>query len=69
MIVAKHYDKDIMGKLFKTQIGYHYKIYKQVGGKYKTISQSYVYFHSRIECERRMKQEIEYFSEIITINN
>lgn len=69
MIVAKHYDKDILGKLFKTQIGYHYKIYKQIDGKYKTISQSYVYLHSRIECEQRMMKEIEYFTEITTINN
>lgn len=69
MLVEKYFYRDVVGKLYKNKIGYHYKIFKQVDGKYKAISQSYVYFHSRIECEQRMNQEIEYFSEIITINN
>lgn len=67
-LIEYHY-RDIKGILFKTQIGYHYKIYKQIEGKYKAISQSYVYLHSRDECEQRMMKEIEYFAEIITINN
>lgn len=57
MIVSKVLDGEFVSKIFSTQIGFHYKIYK-VGSKIP-VAQSYVYYHRYNDCADRMFSDLE----------
>ena len=50
---------DYTANLYKTKLGYSYKIYYPLKGKNTCISQSCVYFNDRELCYEKMQDDLK----------
>lgn len=55
MLVLKTERGELIGKMFKTQLGYYYKIYKNK----QVVAISYVFLKSKKLCLERMHDDID----------
>ncbi len=59
MLINRITSPPLAGMLYKTAIGYYYKIMEDVDGKPQEIARSYTYILNREDAETRMLQAIE----------
>ncbi len=64
MLVLKYQDGEVIGKMFKNQMGYHYKIYMKLGGKLTVVGQSFVNLFDKGLCMERMITDMKLLNEI-----
>ena len=59
MLVLKYQDGNVIGKMFKTKYGYHYKVYMPINNKLTVVGQSYVYLFDKGLCMERMISDMK----------